>query len=238
MALTICIMGDSGSGKTTTMRNLPPDETLYIDADGKGLQWRGWRSAYNTEKGNYVSTSKKEQVLDLLDMVQRKQFIRHIKDAQGNDMRDYANAKPGFENVKYIVIDTLNGIMVDDEMQRMKEKGYDKWTDLASAVYAIIVYALRMRPELTVIFTAHTQTETDDTTGERWTRIKTNGKKLDKIVLESKFSNVLLARRVGTEYVLETKSNNSTAKTSMGAFDEETVPNDIMEVIKRLEEYR
>ncbi|MBQ3478195.1 MAG: AAA family ATPase [Clostridia bacterium] len=238
MALCIPLLGESGSGKTTSMRNLPPEKTLYIDADGKGLQWRGWRQQFNRESGNYVSTSDKQTVLDLLDMVDRKQFIKRVKDSQGREVKDYEHAKPGFENVEFVVIDTLNGIMVDDEMQRMNEKGYDKWADLAQAVYGIIVYALRMRPELTVIFTAHTQTERDDVTGQTWTRLKTNGRKLDKIVLESKFSNVLHARCIDGQYVFETRANNSTAKTSMGAFDEATIPNDIMEVIRRLEEYR
>lgn len=238
MALCITIMGESGSGKTTSMRNLPPEKTLYIDADGKGLQWRGWRQQFNRENGNYVATSDKQKVLDLLEMVDRKQFIKRVKDNQGREVKDYQNAKPGFESIEYVVIDTINGIMVDDEMQRMNEKGYDKWVDLATAVYGIIVYALKMRPELTVIFTAHTQTERDDVTGQTWTRLKTNGKKLDKIALESKFSNVLLARCIDGQYVFETRANNSTAKTSMGAFDDATIPNDIMEVIKKLEEYR
>ena len=111
MALCITIMGESGSGKTTSMRNLPPEKTLYIDADGKGLQWRGWRQQFNRESGNYVSTSDKQKVLDLLEMVDRKQFIKRVKDSQGREVKDYEHAKPGFENVEFVVIDTLNGIM-------------------------------------------------------------------------------------------------------------------------------
>ena len=37
MGAVIGVIGESGSGKTTSMRNLPPDETFYIDADKKGL---------------------------------------------------------------------------------------------------------------------------------------------------------------------------------------------------------
>ena len=43
MAKTILIIGESGSGKTTAMRNLDPATTIYIDADGKGLSWKGLR---------------------------------------------------------------------------------------------------------------------------------------------------------------------------------------------------
>ena len=57
MAKVICIAGESGSGKTTSMRNLDPATTYYIDADKKGLSWKGWRNQYNTEKKNYLKNS-------------------------------------------------------------------------------------------------------------------------------------------------------------------------------------
>lgn len=216
MAMTIAIMGESGSGKTTSMRNLPPESTMYIDADQKGLSWRGWRTAYNTENRNYVRTSNKEMILSL--------FQRIDKDAD-------------FANVKTVIVDTINGIMVDDEMSRMKEKGYDKWADLAFAVYGLITYALKMRDDLTIIFLAHAQAERDDN-GNMWTHIKTSGKKLDKIVLESKFTTVLYSKCIDGKHVFETHANNSTAKTPLGAFEETTIDNDIVEVLKRLEEFR
>lgn len=216
MAMTIAIMGESGSGKTTSMRNLPPESTMYIDADQKGLSWRDWRTAYNTENRNYVRTSNKDMILSL--------FQRIDKDAD-------------FANVKTVIVDTINGIMVDDEMSRMKEKGYDKWADLAFAVYGLITYALKMRDDLTIIFLAHAQAERDDN-GNMWTHIKTSGKKLDKIVLESKFTTVLYSKCIDGKHVFETHANNSTAKTPLGAFEETTIDNDIVEVLKRLEEFR
>jgi hypothetical protein len=119
----------------------------------------------------------------------------------------------------------------------MGEKNYDKWQDLAAAVYGLISLALKMRDDLTVIFIAHSQTERDDF-GNAFTRVKTSGRKLDKIVLESKFTTVLLAKRNATgQYVFETHANNSTAKTPLGAFDADEIPNDIIEVLKALEEY-
>ena len=45
MANIIGIMGESGAGKTTSMRNLDPKTTYYIDCDKKGLSWRGWKSS-------------------------------------------------------------------------------------------------------------------------------------------------------------------------------------------------
>lgn len=215
MAMAIAVMGESGSGKSTSMRTLPPESTYYIDADGKGLPWRGWRQQYSADKKNYFRGSGKEDIIRILEGLHTKR-----------------------PDIKYVVIDTINGVMVDDEMARMKEKSYDKWADLAAAVYGMIIYALRMREDMTIIFVAHTQVDRDENTGNTWTRIKTNGRKLDKIVLESKFTTVFHARCLDGNYIFETRSNNSTAKTPMGAFEEPTIENDMMKALERLEEYR
>lgn len=217
MAKVICIMGDSGSGKTTSLRNLDPDTTFYIDADKKGLSWKGWRSQYNGDKKNYLVTDFPSVAMTAFKKIDKEEQYRHIK---------------------VCVLDTINGLMVADEMRRCKEKGYDKWQDLAQCIYDLVDYALVMRNDLTVIFVAHTQTDHDEN-GFMFTRIKTSGRKLDKITLESKFSTVLLAKTVDGRHVFETQANLSTAKTPYGAFDEseKEIDNDVAEVIKRLEDF-
>ena len=60
---------------------------------------------------------------------------------------------------------------------------------------------------------------------------------MDKIVLESKFTTVLLSKCVDGRYLFETQARNSTAKSPMGAFDTFEIENDIVEVIKALEEF-
>lgn len=213
MAIVIGIMGESGSGKTTSMRNLDPKTTYYIDCDKKGLSWKGWRQQYNEENKNYYKTDFPQTVLKLLEQINDK--AKHIET---------------------VVIDTINGIMVADEMRRCKEKGYDKWQDLAQCVYLIIDYALTMRDDLTVIFIAHAQVERDDS-GNTFTRIKTSGKKLDKIQIETKLTTVLLAKCVDGRHVFETHSNFSTSKTPLGAFEEDEIDNDIVKVIEVLKEF-
>lgn len=213
MSKVICIAGESGSGKTTAMRNLDPKETFYIDCDRKGLSWKGWRSQYNKEEKNYLKTDYPGTVQSALVKVHQEQ-----------------------PQIHYVVIDTINGIMVADEMRRAKEKGYDKWVDLAQCIWDLVDGAYSYRDDLTIIFVAHTQTERDES-GYQFTRIKTSGKKLDKIVLESKFTSVLMAKVIDGRYVLETRAKNSTCKTPMGAFESDTIDNDIVAVIKALEEY-
>lgn len=213
--MIIGIMGESGAGKTTSLRNLDPKTTLYIDCDKKGLSWKGWRKQYNAENKNYLVNDFAQIVMQALKKV--------------NESEDY-------KQIKTVVVDTLNGIMVADEMRRMKEKSYDKWVDLASSVYELVDYALTMREDVNVIFLCHTQTDHDDN-GYMFTRIKTSGRKLDKIVLESKFPIVLHAKVIDGKHVFETQADFSTAKTPLGAFEDKYIDNDIVEVLKVLKDY-
>ena len=204
------IIGTSGSGKTTSLEKLDPKQTFYIDADGKGLSWKGWRKQYNKENKNYFQCDAPEQIFSLMQTIDEKQ-----------------------KQIKFLVIDTLNGCMVADEMRRAKEKTYDKWMDLAQSVYGIVDYSNKMRDDLTVILIGHTQTSDDG-----FTCMLTNGRKLNKICLESKMTTVLLSRiNDNGEYVFETRAKNSTAKTPRGAFDDDEIPNDITLVIDALKDF-
>lgn len=204
------IIGTSGSGKTTSLEKLDPKQTFYIDADGKGLSWKGWRKQYNKENKNYFQCDAPEQIFSLMQTIDEKQ-----------------------KQIKFLVIDTLNGCMVADEMRRSKEKAYDKWMDLAQSVYNIVDYSNKMRDDLTVILIGHTQTSDDG-----FTCMLTNGRKLNKICLESKMTTVLLSRiNDNGEYVFETRAKNSTAKTPRGAFDADEIPNDITLVIDALKDF-
>lgn len=216
MAKALCIMGESGSGKTTSLRNLDPATTYIVDCDKKGLSWKGWRDQYNSEKKNYFCTDYPQTALKLLQNINEKEQCKHIR---------------------VVVFDTINGLMVADEMRRMYEKGYDKWQDLAASIYELVDYALTVRPDLTPVFIAHTQTDRDDN-GFKFTRIKTSGRKLDKITLESKFSTVFYAVFENGQYVFKTKTDGTnTAKSPFGAFESDTIPNDLNEAIKALEGY-
>lgn len=214
MAKVIGIIGESGSGKTTSCRNLDPKTTYYIDCDKKGLSWKGWRQQYNEKNKNYYSTNFPATVLQILGKV---------------------NEDPD-KRIKTVVIDTINGVMVAEEMRNAKIQGFGKWTDLASYVWEIFEFALSMRDDLTVIIICHSITDTDDN-GIVFTHIRTNGRKLEKIVLESKLTTVLLADCKDGQYIFHTKADRSSVKTPLGAFDQDEIPNDITAVIKALEDY-
>ena len=218
MSKVIGIMGESGSGKTTAMRNLPPAETFYCDCDKKGLNWKGWRSQYNVDKKNYWSSDSFAVVSGLLRKI---------------------NEQDQFKHIKYIVIDTLNGLMVAEEMRILAMQSGDKrsaWSDLAQNGWALINLALELRDDLTVIILCHSETISDDN-GIIRTRIKTNGRKLEKLVLESKMTTVVWAVRQDGKYKFILSADGSTCKVPLGAFQADECENDIMIVLKALEEY-
>lgn len=218
MGNVIGVIGESGSGKTTAMRNLPPDATFYIDADKKGLNWKGWRAQYSLDKKNYARTDSFANIWKALDHIDKDEALKGIK---------------------YVVIDTLNGMMVGEEMRILAMQGGDKrsaWTDLAQHGWGIVNKALEMRSDVTVIILCHSETVSDDN-GIVKTRIKTNGRKLEKLVLESKMTTVVWAVRQDGKYKFILSADNSTAKVPLGAFETDEIDNDIMIVIKALEEY-
>ena len=218
MSRVLGCMGESGSGKTTAMRNLPPKETFYIDCDKKGLNWKGWRKQYSVENKNYFATDSFSSCKSLMDKVDKSENFKHIK---------------------YLVIDTINGMMVAEEMRILAMQGGDKrsaWTDLASNGWDIINKALTLREDLTVIILCHSETISDDN-GIVKTRIKTNGRKLEKLVLESKMTTVVWAVRQDGKYKFILSADGSTCKVPLGAFNVDECDNDIMIVIKALEEY-
>lgn len=214
MSKLICVMGESGSGKTTAMRTLDPKTTYYVDCDGKGLAWKGWRKQYHSEAKNYTVSRDIPKITKLIVDISEKKI-----------------------ETKTIVVDTLNTCMVDKEIKGMKENGYGKWIDLTQFVWDCIETAGKQRADLTIIFIMHSETVRDDF-GYSFTRVKTNGRKLEKLVPESLFGTVLLAKKnEENRYVFETQSQNSTAKSPMGAFESFEIDNDMAMVLKALEDF-
>jgi hypothetical protein len=191
---------------------------MYADCDKKGLNWKGWRKQYNTENRNYVKSDSFSVVSSLMDKV---------------------NTQENFKHIKYLVIDTINGLMVAEEMRILAMQSGDKrsaWSDLAQNGWALINKALTLRDDLTVIILCHSETISDDN-GIIRTRIKTNGRKLEKLVLESKMTTVIWCVRQDGKYKFILSADGSTCKVPLGAFDTDEIDNDITLVLKALEEY-
>lgn len=219
MSQKVMIMGESGSGKSTSMRNLNPAETIIINVIGKELPFQGWKSKFNKENKNIINLWSSEKIQEVL---------RAINDRMPEK--------------KIIVVDDTQYIMSYEFMQRVKEKGYEKFAELGKNMFEIYKLAGELRDDIIVFFMSHT--EDIQANGYLKTKVKTIGKMLDdKITLEGLFSIVLqtVARRNFSkemEYLFITQSDGTTTvKSPMGMFESSEIPNDLQIVIDSMRKY-
>lgn len=220
MASVVLLVGRSGSGKSTSGRNLDPTTSFWINADQKDLPFKGWLGKYNTANKNYLKTSSIGEILGLLKWLP-------------------TNAP----NFKVVLIDTVNRIMTDKVMRERNIKGFDKWSDLAGGVYDIIQFANNHMPDdMTVVLMAHMAEGFTDTMTQ-YRKIQTSGKQLDSIALESMATIVLFTHvkhnNGVNEYFFETQSDGiSTAKSPEGMFESFLIPNDLNLVVEAVNQYK
>jgi len=216
--------------KTRAACNLNSKETFLISPDGKGLPVKGWKSNYKT---SYLENGK----LDLAntnyyeseDLVVIKKLIVAIS----------AN-KP---EIKNIFLDTITMAMFSEYMRTIKDKGYEKYEDIADKVWKLMIVLKPLREDLTIIITGHLETDYDEN-GVRRTSSKIPAGKIlkNKVTLEELFNEVLYTEVIHTndksEYYFITQNNGkNTCKSSEGMFDDIRIPNDYDYVIKKMISY-
>lgn len=230
MAVPILVLGEPGTGKTVSIRNLDPNMTFVISTDRKPLPLPKATS-------NYKTTYKEDGKLDLqntnyfetADPAMVKALLKKISDSM--------------LHIKYIVIDTLTSIMVDEYMLRLKEKGFDKYNDMAMETYSLIIMLRELRDDLNIIVMAHVENNYDSD-GVLRTSFKVPGGKLigQNIKPEAYFHMILYTEVVmnnGTaEYYFMTHNNGkNTCRSPLGLFSESRIPNDLANVFSKYREY-
>lgn len=223
-AETILILGESGRGKTTSLRNLNSEETFIISTTSKPLPWRGWKKNYikfdpkTNPEGNWCQCSKSTTLTTI---------IKYI-----------SNKRP---EIKNIVVDDLQYAMAFEFMDRRKEKGFDKFNDIGGDFTDLLRVTDSIRDDIKLIFTAHSE-NVGDAVNEYWT-LKTIGKMVkEKITPEGLFTYVFHALvengDSGMEYKFLTNTNGThVAKTPLGMFEELKIDNDLNEIIKVIDQY-
>lgn len=227
MAITVGVFNQSGGGKSTSIvinpdgtynptdyKGMDPDTTVVINSDMKRLPFKSEKWIEGT---NVFTNSDINYIKDLLKRI-------------GSGTK-----------IKAVVIDTINGVMVDKEMLESKKLSFDKWADLAKDIYEIVSIANGLRDDLVIYFTGHVTLYTD-VDGNESKCLITNGRKLEKIKLESKlpivlFGTVERGSNGNNKYYFETQSNRSTAKSPLGMFDEFKIPNSLSLVDSKIREY-
>ena len=225
-AETIAIVGESGTGKSTSLRNLNPETTFIISTTGKPLPFRAWKKKYIPIKiegknvsGNYYVSSKWDQILKILQIIDK--MMPHIKQ---------------------VIIDDFQYVLSYEFVDRATEVGYTKFSELAQHAMEILRYSEKMREDCKMIFLTHSE-NVGDNVNPKYV-IKTVGKLLsEKVTLEGLFTYIFFTKvnegdSGRMEYKLITNNDGScVAKTSLGMFEDLEFDNDLDEIIKVIDAY-
>lgn len=167
MANGIAVVGDSGSGKSTSMGQneslgiigLNPKETFIINVKGKSLPMKGWKNLYTPiditkppTEGNYLATTNPELIIKTLNFINANR-----------------------PEIKNVVLDDSQYIMSEEFMANALKAGYDKFNKMAKNMYDIINTGINMRDSINFIILTHD----DEEDGK--SKIKTLGEQLAQL---------------------------------------------------------
>ena len=209
MSIATMILGESGTGKSTSLRNLDPATTLLIQAIRKPLPFKSkdWK-AYNKQDGtgSVICTDRAELIEGAMRKVPRD----------------------------IVVIDDFQYVLANEFMRRSDEKGFDKFTEIGRHAWNILKAATELADDRRVYILCHLQS---DEFGK--SKMKTIGKMLDeKITPEGMVTTVLKTVVQDGRYLFSTQnSGNDTVKSPMGMFDEHLIDNDLAAVDRAICEY-
>lgn len=207
MSTATMIIGESGTGKSTSLRNLKPDQTLLIQAVRKPLPFRSkdWKAATKENpNGSIFVTDSSEKIVEAM-----RRTTREI-----------------------IVLDDFQYVMANEFMRRVTDNetgnsAFAKYNEIARHAWDVLTAATSLGDRKRVYILSHTST---DEFGK--TKIKTIGKLLDeKIVMEGLVTIVLRTAVVNDQYLFRTRNSGSdTVKSPIDLFADETIPNDLAAV--------
>lgn len=215
MSTTILIIGESGTGKSSSIKNLNHEETAIINVLDKPLPFKGYKKKYSSateeRKGNYFATD---------DTLKIRSAISKIN----TDRLD----------IKTLIIDDFQYIMANQFMRKALEKGYDKFTEIGQNAWHIIKDLTSCREDLTCYVLSHSDS---DQFGKY--KCKTIGKMLDdKISLEGMFTIVLHALTNDNRYKFLTQNDGvHVAKSPLGMFNDKYIDNDLNEINQKINDY-
>lgn len=216
MSNATLIIGTSGSGKSTSLRNLNAKETFIISVLDKPLPFKGYKKSYrhitgwDDKENNYYITDDWAKIIKCIKIV---------------------NSRP---EIKSLIIDDFTYIMCGEFMRRSGERGFDKYSEMGTHIFLVVQELMSTRPDLFCFVLAHSE---NDNTG--FSKIKTIGKLLEeKVCLEGMFTTCLHSCVVDGEFKLLTQHNGThLAKSPLGLFSEKLIDNDLVFIQEAMSHY-
>lgn len=216
MSNTALILGESGSGKSTAVRTLPPEETFILNVLGKPLPFKGSKKKYthlsaDGIEGNYYANDDIIQILRLIKLLNTKRL-----------------------DIKYLVIDDFGYTITNSFMRKALQKGFDKFSEIGLNTFNILDAVQTLRDDLFCFVMMHTEI---DAHGKY--KPKTVGKMIDQhVVIEGKFTYVYHALTNDGQYRFLTNNDGQhMAKTPMGLHEDLFIDNDLMMIVNEIKFY-
>lgn len=209
MAEGILILAKSGTGKTTSLGNLNPDEVLVIQPRKKRLPFphKGWTKwDKETQKGSIFQTNEFNVI---------KAVLQKMQDA----------------GKKVVIIDDFVYIMAQRVMNDIDIKGFDKWTQLAADFNDLTNFIEDMNEDMRVYIMTHTDTDENG-----FIKMKTAGKLIDNLLTpEGMFTIVLgMTKNDGGSFFITNGSSMDPYKSPKDMFKDKQIPNDLKAVDDRI----
>jgi energy-coupling factor transporter ATP-binding protein EcfA2 len=220
-AEVILYIGDSGSGKSTALRNLKPEETVIISPNSKSLPFPGGSKYVVGE--NLIQTSELDDIAGA---------ITHISDTM--------------PEVKQVILEDythfFNARIFSPKFMSRTQGGeaFQRWNDFGASVFnSIIAHQNKWRSDLIIVVLHHVELKETGTIG-----FKSSGKLLDNTIIVPSYVNYQLHgvlnhdEKLGTTYHILTRTDGvRDAKTPYGLF-EAKLPNDLATILERVRAYR
>lgn len=224
MSNLVIVLGASGTGKSTSIKTLNPEETVVLNVLGKDLPFKGSRTSYTREKLNLIQPSNWEHVQTM--------------------MQSISENKPNIHN---IVIDDATYIMRTEFFDRAKERGFDKYNDLADHFRRIIAKGNSLRNDITVFLLLHIETVESDGSIVGY-KASTVGKLLDKMYNPVESVSITLFSQPKYDdkgrptfgfwtHPMKVNGVEIPAKSPAEMFADDFIPNDLQFVINKMKEY-
>ncbi len=211
MSNLIVVLGESGTGKSTSMRNLDPKETSVINVLKKPLPFRGYKQSFNKENKNYFESDDYAKICRSLQCINE-----------------------GRPDVKTIIIDDFSFLMNNEFVRRSREPGFKKFTDMSFNVFEILDLCSTFRSDLFCYIMCHTE---KDHAG--LIKPKTVGKMTgDYVGIAERVSIVLHTQIVDGQYKFLTQNDGvHVAKSPMEMFPDIYIDNDLAAIRTTIDDY-
>lgn len=207
MSIAAFILGESGTGKSTSLRSMSPADTLLIQSIRKPLPFRsnGWKYV-DKDGGNILVSDLSQTIIAAMHKTKRP----------------------------IIVIDDFQYILANEFMRRTDERGFDKFTDIGKHAWDILSAASALPDHVRVYILSHTETSESGRvkakTIGRMLDEKITIEGMFSIVMRTCVIN-------GQYLFSTKNNGSDTVKTPLGLFDADHIDNDLAAVDAAIVDY-